>query len=149
MRRFLFVSVAVVGIASVLTVFTPANDKTTSELRESKDVPANGVACAKECANCALACDTCIAYCVKMLADGKKDHVKTLQACQDCSAICATSASIVARNGPFSMQICGACRDACKRCGDLCDQMKGDETMIKCAEECRKCEKACIEMLTQ
>ena len=32
-------------------------------------------------------------------------------------------------------------------CGDACEKHAHDEVMKKCADECRKCEKACHEML--
>jgi len=89
----------------------------------------------------------CLAHCVKMLADGKKEHLSTLHSCQDCATICSAAANIVARKGPFSEIICMSCVDACKQCGLECDKMKNDPVMKKCAEECRKCEKACQEML--
>ena len=36
------------------------------------------------------------------VAEGKKEHLKTLRSCQDCAALCSTSAQIVSRAGPFS-----------------------------------------------
>jgi hypothetical protein len=44
--------------------------------------------------------------------------------------------------------MCAACADACKRCGDACDQHQNDVTMKACAEECRNCERACRSMLS-
>lgn len=103
--------------------------------------------CAKACGQCALACDACSAHCAHMVADGKKDHFKTLRTCQDCAAICGTAACVTAKAGPFSDLICTACAEACKRCGDACAKHAHDEMMNKCAEECRRCEKACRDML--
>jgi hypothetical protein len=54
--------------------------------------------CAKECGACALECDMCAAYYASMLADGKKDHQKTLQTCQDCASICSSAACVTARS---------------------------------------------------
>lgn len=105
------------------------------------------VACAKTCGECAMTCDQCAAYCVTALAEGKKEHLKSQRLCQDCAAICGTATCIMARSGPLSDVICNACADACKRCGDCCEAIPGDEMMKKCAEECRKCETACRAML--
>jgi hypothetical protein len=103
--------------------------------------------CAKACNDCQRSCDMCSSHCAKMVADGKKDHLTTLETCQDCATHCSAAASIVARKGPFSDTICKACAEACKRCGDACEKFNDDSMMKKCADECRKCEKACQEML--
>ena len=39
--------------------------------------------------------------------------------------------------------------EACGRCGEACQAHPEDAHMKECAEECRKCEKACREMLKQ
>jgi hypothetical protein len=109
---------------------------------------AHFIECAKACHSCALLCDTCATHCTNLIAAGHKEHVATLQTCQDCSSVCASAANITAKAGPFSDLICKACADACKRCGDACAKFPNDEHMKKCADECYKCEKACREMLT-
>lgn len=123
--------------AFVLNVGLGADDKHAGALEE----------CAKACNDCQRICDMCATHCAKLIADGKKDHLTTLQTCQDCATVCSAAAGIVARKGPFSDTICSACAEACKRCGDQCDKFKDDLMMKKCADECRKCEKACREML--
>jgi hypothetical protein len=82
-----------------------------------------------------------------MTSQGKSEHLKTLQTCQDCATFCAAAAQIVARHGPFAELICGSCADACAQCGKACEQFPHDEHMKQCADECRKCEKACREMV--
>ena len=145
MREFLIFTLLVAGLV-IVGVAVLADDKKAPP-------PAHGehlrhyTACAKACGECALACDECAAHCAKMLADGKKEHLKSLQTCQDCAAVCGSAACVTARGGPFSDLICTACADACKRCGDECEQMKDDPVMKRCADECRKCEKACRDML--
>lgn len=103
--------------------------------------------CAKACDDCARLCDMCAAHCAKMAAEGKKDHLKTLQTCADCAAFCKAASCIVARGGPFSDIVCTGCADACKRCGDACEMFKDDPLMKRCLEECRKCETACRDMV--
>ena len=103
--------------------------------------------CAKACFDCSRECASCFHHCAHLVADGKKEHLKTLQTCQDCAAVCKAASCITARHGPFSDTICTSCAEACKRCGDACDQHKNDEMMKKCADECRRCEKACRDML--
>jgi hypothetical protein len=103
--------------------------------------------CARACSDCQRSCDSCSTHCAHLLAEGKKEHHKTLATCQDCATHCAAAASIVARKGPFSDLICKACAEACERCGKACEAFPGDKHMKQCAEECRRCEKACREML--
>lgn len=103
--------------------------------------------CAKACSDCQRACDACAAHCAHLLAEGKKDHLRTLQTCQDCATHCVAAACIMSRHGPFADLICKACADACARCGKECDRLSNDPMMKKCADECKSCEKACREML--
>ena len=103
-------------------------------------------ACAKVCGDCQRACDSCSTHCRHLLAQGKKEHEKTLQTCLDCADHCSTAARITARRGPFADLICTACAEACTRCGKECAKFD-DEHMKQCADECRRCEKACREML--
>jgi hypothetical protein len=105
--------------------------------------------CAKACHACARECEACSVHCAKLVAEGKKDHLKTLKTCQDCATFCTAAASMTARAGPFSDLICKSCEEACKRCGEACEKFKDDEMMKKCAEECRRCEKACRTMLKE
>lgn len=104
-------------------------------------------ACAKACSDCQRACDMCSTHCSHMLGEGKKEHSVTLATCQDCSTVCSGASQIVARGGPFSGIICAACVDACAKCATQCEKFPDDKHMKMCAEECRKCEKACRDML--
>jgi hypothetical protein len=103
--------------------------------------------CAKACNDCEQICAACSTHCAELVAQGRKEHLRTLRTCQDCATTCAAAAKIVAAKGPFADLICTACADACKRCGDECDKFKDDPMMKRCADECRRCEKACRDML--
>lgn len=104
--------------------------------------------CAQVCDDCARVCNECNDHCAKLVADGQKHHQITMRTCQDCAAICSTTSAILSRHGPFSDTMLVACAQACKRCGDECEKHGGDDpTMKRCAAECRRCEKACLEML--
>lgn len=104
-------------------------------------------ACAKACSDCQRECESCATHCARQLEAGKKDHAKTLATCLDCASFCVAAASIVARSGPFSALICKACVDACAMCAKECEKFPDDKHMKECAAECRKCEKACKEMV--
>src|SRR6516165_291602 len=68
--------------------------------------------CLKECARCAKECESCLTHCVYLVADGKKEHVRTLRTCNDCGDMCAMAGKFVARDGPFMNQMCDACARA-------------------------------------
>jgi hypothetical protein len=104
--------------------------------------------CADACNDCQRECDSCATHCAHMLADGKKQHMATLQTCQDCADACTAAARIVSRHGPFSHVICESCAQACDKCAAECEKFKSDEHMARCAQECRKCLKACREMIS-
>jgi hypothetical protein len=48
--------------------------------------------CAKACNDCQRACDMCAAHCAKLISEGKKEHLTTLQTCQDCATHCSAAA---------------------------------------------------------
>jgi hypothetical protein len=108
---------------------------------------AHFLACAKECSDCQRECDSCANHCAHMVADGKKDHLKTLGTCADCATLCTTAARITARQGPFAVAACEACTKACAGCGAGCEKFPDDAHMKRRAEECRRCEKACRDMI--
>jgi hypothetical protein len=103
--------------------------------------------CSEACSECQRECDECAHHCAMMLAEGKKQHMTTLQTCQDCAEICSAAARIVACHGPFSNLICTACADACAKCGKECEKYPDDKAMSACAKECRECEKSCRAMM--
>ena len=102
--------------------------------------------CAKACSDCQRACDSCATHCAHLLREGTKEHLATVMSCQDCATVCVAAAQIVARGGPQSVLICECCAKACDQCGALCEKFPDDKHMKACAEECRKCEKACRAM---
>jgi hypothetical protein len=145
MKHFKLPGLPVALLALCLNV--SADDKKVDDKKGHDEHGGAFMECAKACDDCARSCDACGAHCAKLLADGKKEHLKTLATCQDCATMCSAASCIVARHGPFSHTICTACADACKQCGDACDKFKNDDMMKRCADECRKCEKACRAML--
>jgi len=108
---------------------------------------AHMAACAKACADCQNACASCQAHCTDLLADGKKEHLRTAQLCADCADICTAAAKIVSRGGPTAGTTCEACAKICDVCGEACEKHPQDEHMKMCAKACRDCAKACREML--
>lgn len=103
--------------------------------------------CAKACHECQRICDACSHHCVHLVANGNKEHLKTMQACQDCAAFCEMTGRIVSTMGPFADIAVDSCATACHRCAAACDRFPDDAHMKKCADECRRCERVCRNMM--
>src|SRR5262249_52324511 len=104
-------------------------------------------ACAKACTMCMRECEMCAHHCAHMIAEGKKEHLRTLGTCADCAEFCASAARIVSRHGPMATTICESCARACDVCGETCEKYPEDEHMKRCAKACRECARACREMV--
>lgn len=105
--------------------------------------------CAKACTDCLRECEACAHHCALMVADGKKEHLKTLGTCADCGDFCALAAKVVSRHGPMAIPTCEACARACDICGAACEKFPDDDHMKRCDRACRDCAKACREMVMQ
>ena len=105
--------------------------------------------CAKVCADCQLECDSCFAHCLKLLADGKKEHAATAQLCADCAECCKTCATLCARQSPLAAHMLECCAKCCDQCAEACAKYTDDEHMAKCAKACQECAKHCRETLKQ
>src|SRR5262249_37263857 len=81
----------------------------SSQLRAVEEKEAMYEHCAKVCHDCERACDGCANHCAHLLAEGKKEHLRTLRSCQDCATHCSAAACITARKGLYSDTICKAC----------------------------------------
>jgi hypothetical protein len=103
--------------------------------------------CSRACADCMRECESCAHHCAHMVAEGKKEHLKTLGTCADCAEFCAAAAKIVSRGGPMRVAICESCAKACDVCGAACEEFSKDKHMARCAKECRECAKECREMI--
>jgi hypothetical protein len=106
-------------------------------------------ACALACTKCLLECESCMLHCVQLLAQGRKDHQRTVGTCLDCAAICGAAARVAAHHGPLANPICEACAKVCDACGAACQKFTDDEHMQRCAKACRECAQACREMIRQ
>jgi hypothetical protein len=142
-RRLLLAGVGVAALAWLgLGGSAPADDK-------DKAHHAHGpyATCARACAECSLQCESCFAHCSHLVAEGKKDHVRSMRTCNDCGDFCALAARITGRHGPTAVTTCEACAKVCDMCGAACEKFPDDEHMKACAKSCRDCAKACREMI--
>jgi hypothetical protein len=103
------------------------------------------------CYDCAQSCTACADACL-----GEQD-VQALVRCirlnLDCADVCATTGNVLTRQVEFepglARVVVQACVEACRRCGDECQQhAEHMEHCRVCAESCRACEQACNELLT-
>jgi hypothetical protein len=135
--------------AAALTLAVLGGGAAPAGNREADEPHAHGEfdKCARACADCMLACESCFAHCTHMLAQGKKEHATTVQTCNDCGDFCAVAAKIVGRRGPMAVTTCEACAKVCDTCGAACEKFPDDEHMKACAKACRDCAKACREMV--
>jgi hypothetical protein len=103
--------------------------------------------CAKACTHCLRECESCAHHCAHLVAEGKKDHLKTLGTCADCADFCTAAARIVARHGKMAVPICESCAKACDVCGEACEKFSDDKHMARCAKACRECATECRAMI--
>ena len=104
--------------------------------------------CIQLCRDCHAMCTQTIAHCLKLGGrHAAPDHIRLMA---DCAQMCATAADYMVRESPFHDRICLLCSDLCKQCGKDCEQVAGDDQMIKeCIEMCRKCATSCERMASK
>lgn len=108
--------------------------------------------CLEACSSCADVCNTCADAC---LAEPMvKELVRCIRLNLDCSAICAATASALARlNEPEWSVIAAqlrACQLACAACAAECEKHAAQHQHCRvCAESCRRCEQACAALLAK
>ena len=143
MRRHHMAAAAVaLALAGGFGIRLPAADKADPHRGH-----AEMEACMKECARCAKECESCFNHCAHMVAEGKKEHLRTLKTSVDCADFCVDAAKMMARHGPFMTLMCDACAKACDACGAECEKFPTDEHMKRCGQACRDCAKACRDMV--
>ena len=101
--------------------------------------------CIQLCRDCHAMCTQTIAHCLKLGGrHAAPDHIRLMVYC---AQMCATAADYMVRESPFHDRICRLCSDLCKQCGKDCEQIAGDDQMVKqCLEMCRKCAGSCERM---
>lgn len=102
--------------------------------------------------DCAQACTACADACLG--EESVQELVKCIRTDLDCADICGTTATVMSRQTEYdanvSRTLVEACAQACKSCGDECEQHAGHHEHCRvCAEACRRCEDACRQLLAQ
>lgn len=102
--------------------------------------------CLKACSDCAKACDMTFNHCVKEVAQGKKEHAKSLKLAAECAEFCGLSACMIAKQSSLMAYSCHACAEACK--ATMAEVAKFDSPEMKAtAEKLRECERSCMAMV--
>ena len=102
--------------------------------------------CIAECFSCEATCTSCADAC---LGEETVDElVRCIRLNLDCADLCAATGRALTRRTAFEPQlarhILEACAQACRICGDECEQhAEHHEHCRVCADACRRCEDAC------
>ena len=79
------------------------------------------------------------------------EMVTCIRLCLDCTDICTATAGVLSRLAEYDPGATGpllqACAAICKSCGDECERHAHMPHCRVCAEACRRCERACLELL--
>ena len=102
--------------------------------------------CLKACGDCAKSCDETFHHCYLMVADGKKEHAKSLHLLSDCAGFCALSACMIAKHSPLMIHSCLACAEACKETAAEVGKFDSPE-MKDAVKALERCEASCREMV--
>ena len=102
--------------------------------------------CLKACSDCAKTCDETFHHCYMMVAEGKKEHAKSLHLVSDCAGFCALSACMIAKHSPLMVHSCAACAEACKATAAEVERFDSRE-MQEAARALRACERSCRAMV--
>ena len=109
------------------------------------------VGCIEACADCAEACTQCADDCLS--EQTVQDLAKCIRLNLDCADVCTATGRVVSRQTEYDANVTRAllhaCIAACRSCGDECEihARHGMKHCEVCAEECRRCEQACQELL--
>ncbi len=107
------------------------------------------VRCIEECFSCSQACTACADACLS--EQTVAELVKCIRTNLDCADICDTTGRVLSRHTGYDANLTRtmleACAQACTSCGDECERHTGMEHCRVCAAECRRCERACRDLL--
>jgi hypothetical protein len=106
--------------------------------------------CIAACFECAQTCTACADACLG------EDMVADLALCirtdLDCADVCRATGNILSRQtggqSAITAAVLDACRAACAWCAEECEKHAGMHEHCRiCAEACRRCERACADLL--
>ncbi|MGE0683493.1 MAG: four-helix bundle copper-binding protein [Candidatus Binatia bacterium] len=104
--------------------------------------------CIQLCQDCHALCIQVIGHCINLGGrHATPEHIRLLL---DCAQICTTTADYMARESVLHQRVCSLCSEICMRCAESCEQVAGDDQLVKqCAEMCRRCAESCKKMASK
>ncbi len=102
--------------------------------------------CLQACGDCAKACDEAFHHCYMQVAEGKREHARSLHLVSDCAGFCALSACTIAKHSPLMAYSCDACAKACA--DTVAETSKFDSPEMRAVTKSLKhCEETCKAMV--
>ena len=119
----------------------PTSGLNVDHLAEAIDA---ALACAQSCTACADAC---------LAEEAVADLRNCIRTNLDCVDVCVATASVLSRRTGSNLtvvtELLKACRTACATCAEDCEAHADMHEHCKlCADACRRCEKACSDLLS-
>lgn len=110
----------------------------------------NLTAAIKSCFECAQVCTGCADAC--LAEENVSDLRKCIRTDQDCADICIATGKVLSRLTGLNTDVVKAqlmaCITAVRVCAEECEQHADHHDHCRiCAETCRRCERACSELL--
>jgi Domain of Unknown Function (DUF326) len=108
------------------------------------------VRCIDECVTCAQACTGCAD--ADLSEEMVRELRKCIRICLDCADVCEVTSRVLTRQTAYDANVARAVVQACiqvsKSCGDECERHAAMHVHCRIsAEECRRCEQVCREVL--
>ena len=106
--------------------------------------------CIDECAECAGTCTVCAD--ASLAEDDIREMVRCIRLCNDCADACVDTGRILSRqtdpDAETQRTALEACLAACRASAEECERHAPHHEHCRiCAEECRRCERACDDLL--
>ncbi|MES2919607.1 MAG: four-helix bundle copper-binding protein [Pseudomonadota bacterium] len=99
--------------------------------------------CIEACQACAIACDHCLAECLR------ETDVQAMARCIaldiDCAETCRLAAAFMARGSELAAYLCKFCEEICEACGEECAKHPQAHCQ-DCARACQRCAVECRRM---
>ena len=106
--------------------------------------------CIDECGECATTCTVCADAC--LAEDDVRALARCVRLCLDCADACVDAGRVLSRqtdpDPSTQLTALEACLTACRTSAEECERHAHHHEHCRlCAEECRRCELACDELL--
>jgi hypothetical protein len=106
--------------------------------------------CVEECLDCAASCIACAD--ASLSENDVRDLIRVIRLCLDCAETCEATGRIVTRQSAPDLglfrPILEACSATCLASAEECERHAAHHEHCRvCAEVCRRCEKACDDLL--